>query len=39
VHAGVGLFGAVLIHAPRWLARHRYQRNMRGGIAPGAAAA
>ena len=33
VHASVGLFGAGLIYAPRWLARHRYQRNMRG-IAP-----
>ena len=39
VHAGVALFGAVLIYAPRWLARHRYRRNMRGGIAPGAAPA
>jgi lipopolysaccharide export system permease protein len=39
VHAGVALFGAALIYVPRWLARHRYQRNMRGSVAPGAAAA
>jgi lipopolysaccharide export system permease protein len=34
VHASVGLFGAVLIYAPRWLARNRYRRNMRGMVAP-----
>ncbi len=39
VHAGVGLFGAGLIYAPRWLARRRYQRNMRGAVAPAVAAA
>ena len=38
VHAGVALFGAGLIYAPRWLSRHRYQRNMRG-VAPAAAPA
>jgi len=39
VHAGVGLFGVVLIYAPRWLARYRYRRNMRGSLVPVAAAA
>ena len=39
VHAGVGLFGVVLIYAPRWLARYRYRRNMRGSLAPVAATA
>jgi lipopolysaccharide export system permease protein len=39
VHATVGLFGAVLIYAPRWRARYRYRRNMRGSLAPVAAAA
>ncbi len=39
VHATVGLFGAALILAPRWLARARYRRNMRGIVAPGAALA
>ena len=39
VHAGVGLFGVVLIYAPRWRARHRYRRNMRGALVPAPAAA
>ena len=36
VHAGVALFGAALIHVPRWLARARYRRNMRAALAPAA---
>jgi len=31
VHAGVALVGAALIYVPRWLARARYERNMRAG--------
>jgi lipopolysaccharide export system permease protein len=38
VHAGVALFGAALIHVPRWLARARYRRNMRAELAPVGAA-
>jgi len=37
VHAGVALFGAALIHVPKWLARSRYRRNMRAGVAGAAA--
>ncbi|HEV7608620.1 MAG TPA: LPS export ABC transporter permease LptF [Steroidobacteraceae bacterium] len=36
VHAAVGLFGAALIVAPRWLARLRYRRNMAGAPVPSA---
>jgi len=39
VHAGVALFGAALIHVPRWMARARYRRNMAASTAPAAVSA